>query len=424
MRLLIIADDLTGAADCAAPFGQAGWSAVVLTSPAAGRVEGERFQVLSLSLHTRDASAAGVRRVWSRHGSGIADLAQGALVYQKIDSTLRGHPALEVRLLLDLLGTPAALIAPAFPKQGRQTIDGVHRVQGLPLAETEYARTSARFRTSSRLSEIFTDACHPSPIHLPLPVIERGGETVATWLQERLAAQCRLITADAADESHFDTLTHAVLSLKRRPLLVGSAGWAERLALAWGQWERVGVRAAVERGSYANLRPGVLGLVGSLSTPASRQVRAASESGVTVVTFTTTTRDPAQAVSAEWQSLSRMISAGRHAVVWTNPAAGNPSSRREGQRVLRALALLVRGMLSATAVSGLVLVGGDTAQVVLRALRANGLTVTGQVEAGIPYGRLLDGSFAGLPVVTKAGGFGSDTALWDCLNFLQQRTLQ
>ena len=172
-------------------------------------------------------------------------------------------------------------------------------------------------------------------------------------------------------------------------------------------------------------RPGVLGVVGSLSTAATRQVRAMLDMGVTVVPVPLTTCDPVQdATSAAWQSLAQTIASGHQAVLWTHPGTGQPSSRREGQRALRALAGLVRAALSATAVSGLVIVGGDTARAVLHALRATGLTLSGQVEAGIPYGRLLDGPCGGLPVVTKAGGFGADTALRDCLNFLQHRAFQ
>ena len=138
--ILIIADDLTGAADCAVQFRQAGFSAVVLAQPASHRSPWPRAQVVSLSLNTRDASPAAVRRIWERQAPAIRVLAQDALVYHKIDSTLRGHPALEVRLLLSCLGAASAIIAPAFPKLGRHTVDGVHRVDGLPLAETEYSR--------------------------------------------------------------------------------------------------------------------------------------------------------------------------------------------------------------------------------------------------------------------------------------------
>jgi uncharacterized protein YgbK (DUF1537 family) len=70
------------------------------------------------------------------------------------------------------------------------------------------------------------------------------------------------------------------------------------------------------------------------------------------------------------------------------------------------------------------LVGGDTAQTVLRALHASGLVLIGEVAPGVPYGRLLNGPFAGLPTATKAGGFGTDTAVEECLQFLQRGGIQ
>jgi D-threonate/D-erythronate kinase len=381
----------------------------VLTNLTGCQAAFTRFQVVSLSLHTRDASAASVRHRWQRHAPAIAKLAAGALVYQKIDSTLRGHPALEVRLLLRHLGAAAAVIVPAFPKQGRQTVDGVHRVHGVPLAETEYARTPADPHASSHLPELFTWAGDAGPAHLPAHLIERGSEVVGEWLREHLAGSCRLMTADAAHESHLDTLTQAVLPLGSRLLLVGSAGWAERLALA-----------CQARVTPAQPSPGVLGVVGSLSSVATRQVQAALNAGAMVVPFKPSIADSTSGATVDnWPALIKTVAAGRHAVVWTNPGDASSASRQTGQRALRALGEIVRALLSTTAVSGLVIVGGDTAHAVLRALRTSGLTLAGEVAPGIPYGRLLGGPFAGLPTVTKAGGFGTDTGLQDCLEFLR-----
>ncbi len=70
------------------------------------------------------------------------------------------------------------------------------------------------------------------------------------------------------------------------------------------------------------------------------------------------------------------------------------------------------------------IVGGDTAQAVFRALRASGLVLAGEVAPGVPYGRLLSGPFAGLLTATKAGGFGADTVIKECLTFLQQTAVQ
>jgi uncharacterized protein YgbK (DUF1537 family) len=413
--IFIIADDLTGAADCAVQFRQAGFSALVLANPIVPRAAFNRAEVISLNLHTRDIpTTAGVRRAWRRFSPLIKTMAPGALVYQKIDSTLRGHPALEARLLLDLLGLSAAIITPAFPKLGRQTLDGVHRVHGVPLAATEYARTQTRTSPSSSLPEIFTDAGGPSPSHLPWPVIERGVHEVVRWVREHSTAPGLLITADAAHEQHLDIVTQAALSLEQRLLLVGSAGWAERLALA--------CRASMRDQPPAS---GVLGVVGSLSAVARRQVQAAMEAGVTVIPFASTgTITGAPLALDAWQTLTKTLAAGRHVVIWTHPGDVKPGSRQRGQQVLRAIAGIGQEVLSTTAVSGLVIVGGDTAQTVLRVLRASGLSLAGEIAAGIPYGRLVGGAYGGLAVATKAGGFGTDTALRDCLDFMQRWAVQ
>jgi uncharacterized protein YgbK (DUF1537 family) len=412
--ILIIADDLTGAADSAVQFRQVGFSAVVLARPAEHQAMWRRTQVVSLSLNTRDASPAAVRRLWQRQAPTVRALARGTLVYQKIDSTLRGHPALEVRLLLDYLGASAAVIAPAFPKLGRHTIDGVHRVYGVPLAETEYARTQTRVRATSYLPELLALAGDEPPLHLPWQVIDGGVDVVAQWLQERLDEPCRLITADAADERHLDILARAALPLAGRVLMAGSAGWAERLAIA-----------CKESMADGPASPGVLGVVGSLSAIATRQVQVASQAGATVVQFPSPAAHamPRETASG-WQALTQVLAAGRSAVLWTNPGDLRTTSRAAGQRALRSLAGTVCELLSTTPVSGLVLVGGDTAQTVFRVLRASGLVLIGEVAPGVPYGRLLDGPFAGLPTATKAGGFGADTVLADCLKFLQRWTGQ
>jgi len=370
-------------------------------------------QVVSLSLNTRDASAAIVRRIWARQASTIRRLAQGALVYQKIDSTLRGHPALEVRLLLDCLGSSVAIIAPAFPKLGRQTLDGVHRVHGVPLADTEYARRQTCTPPTSHLPTLLASGDDMQPAHLPWQVIDRGVEAVAQWLRDRLHEACRLITADAADEHHLDILTQAVLPLAGRVLLVGSAGWAEHLA-----------RACRRTVPNMHAAPGALGIVGSLSSIAARQVQVSSQAGLAVVQYSSSIDHPEGGDLAHaCQRITEALVAGQSAVIWTHPGDQRAASRAAGRRVLCSVAEMVRELLSTTPVSGLMLVGGDTAQTILRALHASGLRLIGEVAPGVPYGRLLAGPWAGLPAATKAGGFGTDTALVEGLQFLQSRRL-
>jgi uncharacterized protein YgbK (DUF1537 family) len=403
-----VADDLTGAADCAAPFRQAGFSALVLARLGGADATVWRAPVVSLNLHTRELpSTSRVRRVWRRAAPVIARLADAALVYQKIDSTLRGHAPLEVRLLRELLGLPAAVVAPAFPKLGRQTIDGLHRVHGVPIAQTPYAGAHRRRPTSSMLPDRFAIPDEPAPAHLAWSTIERGHRAVVDWLHARIAEGRRLITADAAHEGHLDILTRAVLGGELRLLPVGSAGWAERLA-------RVGQ-------AWLAPAPGTLAVVGSLNAVAVRQVQTAGQRGALVVPVAApgVAGAPPSAVG-DGGTLAAALAAGRHVVICTAPSGLAAVAGGGGRRLLRLAAASVRQMLATSAVSGLVIVGGETAHAVLLGLRATGLQLLGEIAVGLPYGRLMGGPFAGLPMATKAGGFGSDASLWECLEYFRR----
>ena len=59
----------------------------------------------------------------------------------------------------------------------------------------------------------------------------------------------------------------------------------------------------------------------------------------------------------------------------------------------------------------MVIFGGDTALFVCHALGAQGIVLCGQAEALIPVGRFSGGTLDGVPVVTKAGGFGRRESL-------------
>ncbi len=74
------------------------------------------------------------------------------------------------------------------------------------------------------------------------------------------------------------------------------------------------------------------------------------------------------------------------------------------------LALLRKRVEHLTA-GGLMLSGGDTALLVCRLLGAEGIRLEGEIEPGVPLGRLLGGVGDGLAVVTKSGGFGSPSTL-------------
>jgi D-threonate/D-erythronate kinase len=68
---------------------------------------------------------------------------------------------------------------------------------------------------------------------------------------------------------------------------------------------------------------------------------------------------------------------------------------------------------------GLVATGGETARAVLDALGIHRLRLLGELEPGLPFS-VADSWIRPLPVITKAGAFGSPQALIRCRDFLRE----
>ena len=128
VRIRIVADDLTGAADAAAAFASRGVSASVVLS---GRAPRPDATVLSLSTDSRRRSPEAAIRAVMRASEYLGDV-QG-ISFKKIDSLLRGNIAVEVATALREWALPRAVVAPAFPATGRTTTGGIQFVDGIPV---------------------------------------------------------------------------------------------------------------------------------------------------------------------------------------------------------------------------------------------------------------------------------------------------
>ena len=69
--------------------------------------------------------------------------------------------------------------------------------------------------------------------------------------------------------------------------------------------------------------------------------------------------------------------------------------------------------------AALVLTGGDTARAVCGAIGVQALEISREVAPGIPVSLLQGGRWDGLPVVTKAGGFGDSETLARIIQILE-----
>jgi len=410
-QVYLIADDLTGAADSAVTFAKYGARVAVSWASSDGiptEVPGglDVVAVTTESRHTPRSEA--VRRVTaaarSVGTSGLPDW-----VYKKVDSTLRGHPGAELAAVMTVLegshaGISRVLIAPALPSQGRVTRADVHYVDDVPLAQTVFGTEVG----TSDVVGLFAVAFPESEVaHLPLTDLRQRGTQAAT-----AASSSTVLVADSETDADLAALIDLADAVDTR-LLCGSAGLAEALARHLARdWRR---------GSDASdldfiVEGGVLVVAGSRHPRTLDQVEALMADGVA-----TLRPDPlcletdAAGHHGVADALAEALSGG--AAVLTT--AGLPDLAISGTTLTSRLAGIVGEALRGRVLGGLVLTGGDTAIAVCWELGATALRLLGEVERGVPWGYLVGGPWAGLPVVTKAGGFGNVRTLASAVRFLE-----
>lgn len=399
--LALIADDLTGAADSGVAFAGHGLStAIPLGAPR--RLPAD---VLVLSTESRDVPPGEAERrvraaltaAFGRHGEH-----RPPWLYKKMDSALRGHPALELAVTMALGRVGRALVAPAIPSQRRTTVGGKQLDGGVLLSETPLGRATGRadlvelFRTGTRLP---TRSIGLATVRGPDRALRAALSLPGSWIA----------VADAETDADLDRLARVSVAAGIR-LFCGAAGLTGVLA------ERLPLHI-VQQPPLVPRRSGpILTIAGSQHAATARQVDHLEANGATVIRLTS------EMIGAEGASLEPAVTAARaslaagQATVVTT--AGLPPSSLGGAAVAARLAEIAAAPGCAEAVGGLVLTGGDVAAAVCAALRVDAIWLRGEVLPAIPWSTLAGGPLDGLPAATKAGSFGEPHALTACAAFL------
>ena len=386
-RLLIVADDLTGAADTAARCRQAGLPASIFLRPPRPPFPTGAISVTTDSRHLSPADAAKAVR------AGIEGLAglRHARWYKKIDSTLRGNIGAELDAMLDALdsGTaqPCAVISPAFPAQDRGLCDGylVHdtvepRSLSLPALLAEQSRRAGAL--------------------IDLAAVR--GDALAAAIESVHARGVSLLVVDAMTEADLERIANVAGRVVPHALFCGSAGLAGVLAAG------IAMPAAAETpefDAHDARRPGsVLTVVGSGSEMARAQINALrAQRGVNSVEI----GEDGEERAATWAS--------GEARAWLlclpEPAPGALLDGPHARRLAMLLAERAMAIIRDVRPDAIILGGGDTAIHVLERLDVQRLDVIAELLPGMPLTRVIAGGGYAPLVVLKAGNHGDRESL-------------
>jgi 4-phospho-D-threonate 3-dehydrogenase / 4-phospho-D-erythronate 3-dehydrogenase len=423
-KMLIIADDLTGAADCGVACAAYGINTLVsLSKPDKPPLDAAALQnvaVLSIDADTRSlepAQAAETVAALIGHYDALRPDPDQSLLFKKVDSTLRGNLAAELAAALRSrraqVSQPERVVvvfAPASPVHGRTTIQGRQMVHGTPLEETEIGR-GERLPLRSNMVEILREAGLASTI-VDLALVRAPQCSLESAIIDR-ANHFDVIVCDAETDADLQAIASASMVLGSKTVWAGSAGLSRHLPRAAG----FAGCALQSRFAPVHISGPALFVVGSLAGPSREQARvlAAAPNIVAVtVPYLTLLSDPSSAWQARATSITKSLEQGEDVLVVVD--SNNPSTRDLGRLLSSSLARMLEPC--ARHVGALVATGGETARAILDAWGIDRLHLLGEVEPGLPYS-VTECQGREIIVLTKAGGFGTPETLLHCREFLQ-----
>ena len=436
LRLGVIADDLTGANDTGVQFARQGARTIVpldwhdLTSL------GGRADVLVLSTNSRGLPP-GAAAQRAKVAAQALRKARVPAIYKKIDSTFRGNVGVELDAILEVYPAPLVLIAPSFPPADRAVLDGTLTVGGIPVHRTAIGRDPVAPVRQSHLPTLLRGQTRRRIHHLPLQALRAPWPRAARSLQAWYSSNGGLVVADAVTANDLRRLARLITEGGLLGVVAGSAGLAASLSQTM-PWRRRPL------GRPTPAEHPILLVVGSPNPTSLAQVAAVERRGSAAV-IRGEIQDVLACPERFRRELERVLSkttaelrTGRDAMITlAQKSDGRRASARRGTsgRRKRPTALSpsasatlseflgrwARDVARATRLGGLVLCGGDIAVATCRALGADGIILGGEVEPGVPWGRLVGGERPKLPVITKAGGFGTPDVFRAAIRFLQRR---
>ena len=233
----IIADDLTGANDTALQFHNQGAKTKILLDTSFTPNRKDVTEVWAISSESRNCtSEEAVKRV-EQTVKTFADNFSFEYYYKKIDSTVRGHIALETLTMLNILEYDAAIIIPAFPQEGRITVGGYHLLKGIPIGRTEIAMDPHSPILESHIPTLLKSQLPDDKKDiigvLDLKTVMNGAGPILLKINELIKEGKKLIVADSTSITDIEQIVLAIKKCDKKLLPAGTAAGAQVFGKVW-----------------------------------------------------------------------------------------------------------------------------------------------------------------------------------------------
>lgn len=271
-KLLIIADDFTGGLDTGVQFAGRGAKTLVVTNMEYNLQNMDpQVDVLVMVTESRHLDATDAYRIVYR----IVEQALAAAIpyiYKKTDSALRGNIGSELKALMDAAKVKSLPFIPAFPALNRVTKEGVHFIEGVPVADSVFGIDPFEPIRSSSVDQIIKDQ-----VDVRVNLHRKGD----SYIDNR-----GICVFDAETEEDLHMIAEQ-LSLTGLRFSAGCAGFAAVLS------DLLGMKGFAEM--TTKLEEQLFIACGSVNPVTIRQMKKAEEKGFPHVHLT-----PEQKIDKEW----------------------------------------------------------------------------------------------------------------------------
>lgn len=414
IRLLIIADDFTGALDTGVQLVSYGVAPRVITNMNTDfeRLESET-EALVIDAETRHLSPEDAYLVVKQIVERAVEM-RIPYLYKKTDSALRGNIGAELTALMDAAGETTLAFIPALPEMGRCTVNGVHYIDNVPVTESVFGKEPFEPVKHSDVTDI---------IHEQSNVPTHYAATNRQDMQEP-----GIYVFDASSGEHLEKIGKELAKRNKLHITAGCAGFGAVLPeiIGWKKNNQMKLPCLDTR---------LLVICGSVNPITKKQMDKAEENGFYRYRLT-----PEQKLNASKRKqkennelielLEKKLAQNPYMIIDSNDLDNNESSRTYAKEhnmsisdmrinISGAIGQIVSELFHSPDMGTLLITGGDILKQCMDWMKVYEMEPIGEMMPGVVLSKFTKDGCTRY-IFSKSGGFGEETLINDLVEFILQ----
>lgn len=412
-KIIVIADDFTGANDTGVKFAKAGYNTSVTSSYYQYDYNSD-IMVINTETRLIDKNAAKEKINLFLNNLKVDS---NKIIYKKIDSTFRGNIGAEIDALLNKFDYNVCVVANAFPSMNRTIVNGISYVNGIELDKTDFAKDPINPIKTSYIRDILKEQTAYS-IKLVTVNDIQDGKFQRDIINSINSDKKTIYICDSEKNDDLLSISNIVKEHLNKILTVGCAGFADALL-----------------STINNFMP-ICFVSGSLSKISMRQLKIINGTNALLLNI-----DKNLFFSNNFEKLQndlkieidKLIKLKKHIIISITVEDEDREVNKyyaqknfiENDNISEYIALttakIIKFIFEYIKIKALFISGGNTAIHIMNEFGANNVHLFGEIDAGIPYGIITDGLYPFTQIATKAGAFGDENLYLKVIEFYNNR---